>query len=306
MMRGRHFCFTTNNPTAVTTQKFKDLFEDESNVLYAVFAHEVAPTTGTPHLQGYVCFAERKRITSVRTLLSGSHVELARGTPKQAADYCKKTPGWIEFGDFSGVPFQGKRSDFDSFKTWLLEQDTWPTDAHIALNWTALYCRYGNKLKELRDLLYPSPNLETGPYSGWQLDLNQKLKEPAVCDRSIEFFVDEPGGSGKSWFIRKFLTDNVDAQFFSVGKRDDIAHAVDITKRVFLFNIPRDHMQYLQYGILESIKDRLIFSPKYMSQTKMLVHKPHVIVFCNEQPDYEKLSEDRIVVHDVTTLTPVE
>jgi hypothetical protein len=49
----------------------------------------------------------------------------------------------------------------------------------------------------------------------------------------------------------------------------------------------------LQYGVLESIKDRLVFSPKYCARTKRVIHNPHVIVFSNEMPEMNKLTDDR-------------
>jgi len=299
MERGKGFCFTINNYTATRKQELYDLLRDKhasNEIHYAIVGDEVAPTTGTRHLQGYVHFTQRARIRTVRNLIVGGHVECARGSPQQNHEYCKKDGSFVEWGSLGDIPFQGKRSDFDKFKEWLLEQTTWPSDAHIAANWTALYCRYGTRLLELRGLLYPKPNLESEDYrAGWQQDLKEELSEDAD-DRKIKFICDDEGNNGKSWFIRKYITDNEDGQFLSIAKRDDIAHMVDETKRVFLFNIPRGQMQYMQYGILESIKDRMVFSPKYHGRTKLFVHKPHVVVFCNELPDPEALSADRVEV----------
>lgn len=289
---------THNNYDAVVLQRYRDLCSDNGRFHYAVFGQEVAPTTGTRHLQGYVCFRTGTRIATVRNLFRGAHVEIAGGTPVQCRDYCTKDGDFFEFGNFDDIPFQGKRSEFDKYKEWLLEQSTWPSDAHIANNWTTLYIRYGRKLTEFRDLIVPRPVLETRDYQeGWQDELQQYLDESPDDDRKIHFYVDEEGNKGKTWFIRKWMTDHDDAQMFGPGKRDDIAYAVDCTKRIFFFNIPRDNMQYLQYGVLESIKDRLVFSAKYQSSTKFLVHNPHVIVFCNEYPDMTKLSDDRYEIH---------
>ena len=85
-------------------------------------------------------------------------------------------------------------------------------------------------------------------------------------------------------------------QLFTVAKRDDIAHAIDVSKDIFLFNIPRGSMEYLSYSILEMIKDRYIFSPKYNSKEKILHGKTRVVVFSNEFPDMNKMSADRFVI----------
>jgi len=290
--RGKQYVFTWNSYTALTLQQLRDI--PPASYHYLVYGQEIAPTTGTPHLQGYVSFVERKRIAWVRNLFQGAHVELARGTPQQCRDYSIKDGDFTEFGDFASIPFQGKRTDIDEFREWLTEQTEYPTNAHIAINFTTLYVRYATRLLELRDFIFPNPVLETAEYRfGWQANLAATLAQPPVNDRKIKFFVDPVGGAGKTWFIRKYLTDNDDGMFLSIGKRDDLAYAVDRTKRVFLINVPRDQMQYLQYGILESIKDRLVFSTKYMSVTKRMLYPTHVCVFSNEQPDLTKLSADR-------------
>lgn len=74
---------------------------------------------------------------------------------------------------------------------------------------------------------------------------------------------------------------------------------IDIDKSIFLFDIPRGQMTYLQYSVLESMKDRMIFSPKYESSFKILRSTPHVIVFSNEAPDMNAMSTDRFKVINV-------
>jgi hypothetical protein len=68
---------------------------------------------------------------------------------------------------------------------------------------------------------------------------------------------------------------------------------VDVGKKVYLFNVPRGSMEFLNYGFLEMLKDRMILSPKYESCMKLLEYTPHVVVFANEHPDMSKMSADR-------------
>ena len=105
---------------------------------------------------------------------------------------------------------------------------------------------------------------------------------------------------GEKFFCRWMLTRHPEkVQILSVGKRDDIAHAIDVSKSIFLFNMPRGGMEYLQYTILEQLKDRIIFSPKYASCTKVLYYQPHVVVFSNEEPDMTKMSADRYIIRNL-------
>ena len=57
--------------------------------------------------------------------------------------------------------------------------------------------------------------------------------------------------------------------------------------------MPRGEIEFLQYSILESLKDQMIISTKYQGRTKILRKVPHVVVFTNEHPDMTKLSIDR-------------
>jgi len=152
------------------------------------------------------------------------------------------------------------------------------------------------------DMVYPSPVLVTGEPRAWQRDLETRLNADAN-DREIIFVVDTIGGCGKSWFIRWWLSRKGElTQRLSVGKRDDLAYAIDESKRYFLFDIPRDSAEFIQYNILEQLKDRLIFSPKYVSRTKMLQEVPHVVCFMNQDPDRTKLSADRYKVINIRQL----
>ena len=253
--------------------------------------------SGTPHLQGFFILKRRRYFSSLRELIGECHLEVARGTPEQCVEYCHKDGDVFEFGS---VPTsqQGKRSDFHRYRDWLVAYDGLPSEALIADQWPALYGRYRTSVLRMREVLCPEPELETGVPSGWQDELVRELELDAD-DRTVRFIVDEEGGKGKTWLCRFYLTKHDDAQVLGPGKRDDLAHAIDPSKRVFFFNIPRGSMQFLQYGVLESLKDRIVFSPKYDSKVKKLKSKVHVIVLCNEHPDMHKMSADRYNVREL-------
>jgi len=143
------------------------------------------------------------------------------------------------------------------------------------------------------DRIYPPPKLVSGDPRPWQSDLEQSL-DADPGDRKIIFVVDPIGGCGKSWFVRYWISKFPTlTQIFSIAKRDDLAYAIQEDKRYFFFDVPRTQSEFLQYSILEKLKDRIIFSPKYVSRCKILAHDPHVVVFMNEEPDYNKLTNDR-------------
>ena len=285
--------FTLNNYSDEDLEAIRRL-----EVTYLVFGKEVAPTTGTPHLQGFVVFRSNKRLSGVRPLFfNRAHVSIANGTSVQAAEYCKKDGDFEEFGVLPNS--QGKRTDVEKFLDWIKSHDGRPSCKEVIKEFPSLWLRSGDRLMDVVDAYSPKPLLTNGDFrQGWQTDLQEKL-EGDPDSRVVHFVVDETGGCGKTWFCQKYLSTHDDVQVLRVGKRDDLAYCIDETKKFFFFDIPRRQLEYFQYSILEMLKDRLVFSPKYNSKMKILSSVPHVVVFCNEFPDMECLSEDRYDVVNV-------
>lgn len=297
MAQSVKWCFTLNN---WTTAEYESLSAVFPQCLYLIFGKEVGRGTperpeGTPHLQGFILFATNQRFNAVRRLLGHRcHVEVARGTPLEAAKYCEKEEDFVEFGDYDRTPPNpGRRTDWERFAAWIPEQASRPSAYDLARTWPSLYGRYAAGCLHFVDLLYPVPPLVTGDLRPWQQDLATALTEEAD-DRRIHFVVDPVGRIGKSWFLKWFLGQHPqECQRLSIGKRDDLAFAIDPSKRYFLFDIPRTTGEHLQYSVLEQLKDQMIFSPKYHSINKILPHKVHVVVFMNEEPDRTKMTPDR-------------
>lgn len=297
-MRTRHFCFTVNNYSSADDDELKAL-GTAPGTSYLVYGYETGES-GTPHLQGYICFESTKRFAQVKSILpDGAHIEVKRGSPKQAADYCKKDGIFQEFGTLPRSP--NGATVFDDFKLWIMSEYSKhgnpPNERLIAQTHPALYVRYGRKLQDLVAHVCPQPIIEVDPLRDWQVGLYDSVVERCNDKRGILFYVDEEGGKGKSYFQRYIagvLPERV--QVLGIGKRDDLAHVVQEDKDIFLFNCCRGQSEFLNYAFLEMLKDRIIFSPKYDSTTKTLRYIPHVIVFMNEAPDLTKMTEDRYLV----------
>lgn len=296
MAQSQSWCFTVPNYSDGDLQSLRDLF-GSGGISYLVFGRELAPTTGTPHLQGYVRFDARKRFACVRRLLPQCHLTSARGSPAQNRSYCIKDGNYEEFG-VPPVQAPGRRTDFDRYVAWVQTLPGVPTERELILQFPSLYGRYARSLRAISRELCPRPTLRDGELRPWQEDLYTRLQGEAN-DRTVEFIVDRDGGLGKSWFCGYVFSKLDDCQLLGPGKRDDLAHAVDERCRIFLFNVPRGQMEYLNYGLLEMLKDRMVLSPKYESQMKILRHTPHVVVLSNEDPDEAKMTEDR---YDITQL----
>lgn len=294
-MQTRHWCFTINNWTTEDEDRLK---QSATGLTYIVFGYETGEA-GTHHLQGYVVFPKVKRMREAKNTIGfNAHLEPKRGTPEQAASYCKKDGLYWESGMCPVSP--GTGGQFQAFVEWALRNHEVhgraPSDREVAQAFPSLFVRYGRKLQELAKHHCPLPSLvpcdsELRP---WQQQLEEKLLAEPTSDRVIDFFIDEDGGKGKSFFQRYMLSNYPDkVQVLSAGKRDDIAYAIEPDKSIFLFNIPRKSMEFFNYACIEQLKDRLIFSPKYDSATKVLMKNPHVVVFSNEDPDLTKMTGDR-------------
>ena len=74
-----------NNYTDEDVARLTTRFADTARVKYAVYGFEVAPTTGTRHLQGYVAFAHQKTMAAVKRFLGNNsvHVEVAMGNAEE-------------------------------------------------------------------------------------------------------------------------------------------------------------------------------------------------------------------------------
>jgi len=93
MSRNRNFCFTWNN-----YNDDSKLFLATVSCKYVAYSEEVAPNTGTKHLQGYISFNNPKTLSQARITLLGCHVETMLGSISQNEDYCSKVGELIERG----------------------------------------------------------------------------------------------------------------------------------------------------------------------------------------------------------------
>jgi len=68
--------------------------------------------------------------------------------------------------------------------------------------------------------------------------------------------------------------------------------------KIVLINVPRSSLDFVSYTGLEEIKDMFFYSGKYEGGM-VCGASPHVIIFANEEPDYNKMSSDRFKVRRI-------
>lgn len=167
--------------------------------------------------------------------------------------------------------------------------------------------KYPRGIKELIQLQtsvykFPVP----AEWRPWQQDLLMVVDgEPD--DRQIIWIYDPVGCMGKTTIMRHILTNVGDAVLLS-GKTTDMAYAYE-GQRICMFDIARSEKEFMDhfYVFAEKLKGGVLFSNKYESGMKTF-RPPHVVIFCNFEPDRSKWTEDRLnlwTISELPTFTPV-
>lgn len=107
--------FTLNNYTEADVSSLPVVLSAEK-FHFAIVSKEIAPTTGTPHLQGFVNLKTRVRSKTVQMLFPRASFQRAKGTDLHSDKYCNDSSkeGFVELVYRVGEPqSQGKRNDLD-------------------------------------------------------------------------------------------------------------------------------------------------------------------------------------------------
>jgi len=133
----------------------------------------------------------------------------------------------------------------------------------------------------------------------WQENLFKLMKFYKTIgeDRKIIWICDEEGNAGKSLFC-KYMALNHDASVVGNGGFADIAYAVKNNPDYVLMNLSRSNEGRVNYGVIEAIKDGMLFSAKYESTMKIF-DSPVVVVMANFFPEVHAMSMDRWEIYSI-------
>ncbi len=165
------------------------------------------------------------------------------------------------------------------------------------------YCSKENNIISMHGWPKPVKILEEGSLHKWERNIIEIISQEPD-DRTIHWYWSEIGNVGKTTFS-KYLTIKYGAICLS-GKGNDVRNGIieykktnGDTPNIVLVHIPKSfNTDYLSYEGLENIKDMYFYSGKYEGGM-ICGNCPHVIVFANEEPDYDKCSQDRWNVHKI-------
>lgn len=139
----------------------------------------------------------------------------------------------------------------------------------------------------------------------WEIFIKDKILDQKPDDRSIYWFWEEDGCAGKTTF-QKWIFQNYPNVIITSGKIGDMKNCVltyiqntNMYPKYVLVNIPRVNNGNVSIAGLECIKDMFFYSPKYEGG-QVCGPSPHIICFANEEPEYHKLSADRLKVYNLS------
>lgn len=284
MASSRRWCLTYNNPVETS-------LPPHDKLRAAVWQLEKG-VSGTPHLQGYAEFSSMMRLSALVKWLPGAHFEIAKGSADQNVSYCSKEEGrqdgpWY-IGSFEKS--QGKRTDIAAAKDAILGGMTKREVLDTYPDILAKYPRFVDTCVKVASEEKVVKILDFSARFDWQTSVLEMLEEPPH-PRQILWLYDPYGNSGKT-YMSKYLVDSKGAFYCNGGKSTDITYAYS-AEPIVIFDYVRDAKEYVGYGVIEQLKNGIMFSSKYESGQRRF-NTPHVIVFANFPPEDGKFSSDRL------------
>ena len=264
-LRQRCFSFTWNNPGEEASSYLKNLGKSRG-VSQLIYQLETGEKRHTPHLQGFLYFKNPRFLSAVIKLLKGAHVEKAKNI-FALKQYCKKVKSRLQ----PYVHFLNGKN---------------------VKNITEIISLQEGKYILNKENLYP-----------WQSQvLEIFLSEPD--NRSVYYFFEEVGNTGKSSFISYLYHHYEDYVFSTSGRPEDVKFGFSkkIQKvgrysiRAVIWDIPRllkskenNQVKDSVFLTAEQFKNGHFFTTKYESE-QVLFGVPHVFIFSNIIPSKSTIS----------------
>ncbi len=242
----KHWCFTINNPT-------DDDIPSPEGWTYLVYGRETGDS-GTPHLQGYGCREKRQRLSTLSKVMPRAHLAIMRGTPLQAAEYCKKDGDFTEHGTMPDSQAQAaskaQKGRWDKAKALAIAGKLDEIDADI-------YVRSYNALKRIQQDHPAAPEDLDAPTGIWIWG------EPGV---------------GKSYYVRhewpQFFDKNINKWWDGYRGQDT----------VILDDVDLKHRDWLP-SFLKRWADEYSF-PAEVKGTTLFIRPKRIVVTSNYSLDH--------------------
>lgn len=291
----RRYIFTINNWTKHPTF-------DQGKLTYLLFGEEIAPTTGTPHLQGYLECKALCRFTALHKIPGFESASFRIAIADHAANYryCTKDGTYFEYG--TAGPGAGARTDIYTARDIMKEH---PNEHGLRLvleKYPMIFFQFHKALKEVASLYRKPPTVKDfAGLRAWQATLSDKLlRDPDP--RKIHFYVDTQGAAGKSYFVRYWVSLHFQNTLsLTNAKHTYLINHYEGQKYIF-FDLTRcsdGEQPHPPYSYMEHFKNG--YKPPGMyGSPACYFDPPHVVVFMNYPPDLSALSSDRFDIYNLS------
>lgn len=288
--RSRCWSFTLNNPSESEMTHLHKMMKLAAKHVYQLETGE----NGTPHVQGAVVFKSQRSFNSVKKWMGTERVYISRTRSKRgSAIYCCKKEGRLDGPWIKGYTEEQLTKTKTCMPKKQLEQKI-QADFNESVRAKVME-RY-----------------EKITWKKWQQEIVD-LVDQEPHERKIYWYWEKDGNVGKSFLCKYLCLTKICVM--SSGKKHDIFHQVFTmmnpeepinTKpklpEVVIVDMPRSAEKYILYGVLEELKNGMIFSGKYQGG-QCIFPPPHVIVFANTPPNINSMSADR---WHVVNLNPID
>lgn len=314
---GKNWVFTFHNPCNEEINNLKAITGNTCK--YIIYGWELT-TNREWHLQGYIELFKNQRTPGIKKILdpihgksSVVHVELSNAGRAINKVYCSK--GLQSHDEYKTLGIQGpnygketniyeqtftevnegkgKRNDWHNLYKRIAEEPDFHT---ILKEYPEEAIKYSNGIQRAIDTVINqnskdklAAEMDNLRLYNWEIELLEEL-EQVPDKRKIIWYVDHLGHTGKSTFA-KYLLSKGNCAYFTNAKSADISFAYKGENTV-IFDFTRSVEGRINYEIIESIKNGVVFSGKYNSGLKVNA-TPHIVCFSNFDPELCKLSHDR-------------
>lgn len=243
-------------------ESFESVLNNLSNIFESIcdkyiFAEEYGKSGKTRHIEGgFILFSDRMRRSAIQSLFKFSDCQKSTGTVKTREYKWKKI-----------VEYCTKESN--------------RAVANFSFPRALKIIPYDYLRKDQREIV----NIFKDPCP------------PMWESRGLLYWFWEPrGGWGKS-VVCVWMVHHMNAAVFAGANKDILfgfKQMVDDgnTPDIVIFDIPRCNENHVSYQAIESIKNGVMYSPKYEGGM-VKYNPPHILCFSNEKPDTDEMSMDR-------------
>lgn len=322
--RGQHFLVTIWGCFADIESRLGQL-HSTGFIEWATGQFEATREGVDPHYQAVIRCRDQQQASQLQqTLGTGGikcHAELCRSV-KASLEYVSKkqsaTGQVLAVGQPSNVRSETKRRWHEEVKSEKIRKQLEVRDMYLAKDLDSsvaleiqeecphlvgeIEAGYRLAVQHRQETIRKKARQDTTTinWRAWQRDLMEKLAA-TPNDRTIYVVYDEQGAAGKSFFAKAYQTSFTSTTLvFDNGKSNDIKYIASRMPdcRVVFMDLTRTTNEYVNYAVIEELKNGQFTSGKYSSITCSR-STPHVVILTNFRLKWNAFSSDRWAVYNV-------